>query len=939
VNSDTAKDKTKAYKILSIDASELFDYVIKDEPFCICNEFGKIDFDKFTASIYNSLETKKLQSAYEEEKKNRKVKGSFELQEYRKCNQNSQSDKYGATLSVINITFRKSHKETKTNTEQLRALFYEKGIKIKTLRRKGEKDSPVINTYVRYKRSAGSSREGNCLFILEPLKKKMMKWSSCGFDESKISDKVSWESYISLTLSNAQCEITIPKEAILFIPDAESCFFKDVISVKTDGNKIVAAPEHAYIKNKIWDGQALLDESIFNENDLLKGKGMVLLRNRFFKTCAFNTKLQAWFKANGITNLSQLHPKGYTKAKNVSDIKLVVTYSSLKSIKLKQSELSDAAQKDKTKCEEKTKEAIELWLTLLEENFGVVKTEKPTHNFGGQMVQTSYQLINTLELGKDELAELTRPAQEYLSNMMNDPMYMRHYLRCNAVIDNTEQVDDSEYDIPEEESGEGDFEFTTLRKQVNFDLLSRNDEYSKTRFYDKFRQDIRRDYLEKMKKGRLLVHGTNATLFGNGYEMLSAITDHSFEFAKPAAIALAANEARSSFFADAEEILCARSPHVTMGNLFVAKNHCDETDVYATWFNLTPEIICVNSIEECLMDRLNGCDFDSDAMLITNNPIMLSAAKKHYSLFGVPVGILDAKRENKKTHEIDTDISNNKIGEIINTSQWLNSIFWDKKAKGVFDTELYYDICKLAVLSGIEIDKAKRNYGISAKAELELIKSRYKRNTDKEEFSLRPSFMKVVKKRESYSQYDAKVDPSSKYSDQYQTAMQLLQNVVIAEAKRKNYTPGKVNLSDFLCKSESRKLDNEYRYANEIIEELNKRNNMLIDQRKKLRWATNEEKEAIWEKTREIESQCVAFVKQKMKSDYVMRILIERLDGNDSRVTKFKSLLLSCICSANDNFYHQVSSAASALPRYELEIDPLGDIPLFGIYHSKLKIL
>ena len=55
---DTAKDKTKAYKILSIDASELFDYVIKDEPFCICNEFGKIDFDKFTASIYTSLETK-----------------------------------------------------------------------------------------------------------------------------------------------------------------------------------------------------------------------------------------------------------------------------------------------------------------------------------------------------------------------------------------------------------------------------------------------------------------------------------------------------------------------------------------------------------------------------------------------------------------------------------------------------------------------------------------------------------------------------------------------------------------------------------------------------------------------------------------------------------------------------------------------------------------
>lgn len=939
MKSDTTNDKIKAYKTLSLDASDLFDYVKKDEPFCICNENGKIDFDKFTASIYNSLETKKLQSVYEEEKRNRTVKGSFELQEYSKNNDDNRNEKYGATLSVINITFGKSHKSTKTSTEQLRKVLYEKGIKIKTLRRKGEKESPVINTYVRYKRSAGSSREGNCLFILEPLKKKMMKWSSCGFDESKVSDKVSWESYVSLTLSNAQCEITIPKEAILFIPDAESSFSKDVISVKKNGDSIVALPENTRVNNKIWDGQALLDESVFEENKLLNKKGMALLRNRFFKTCAFNTKLQKWFQENRITELSQLHPEHITQAKSISDIKLVVTYSSLKSIKLKQSELSETERKDKDRRKEKTEEAIKLWLNQLEENFGVVKTEKPTHFFGGQMVQTSYQLINTLDLDKDELTELTRPAQDYLSNIMNDPMYMRYYLHCEALNDNSEYDDDSEPDDLEEEYDEEDLEFATLRKQVNFDLLSRNDDYSKTRFYDDFRQDVRKDYLRKMKKGHLLVRGTNATLFGNGYEMLCAITNCDFDFAKPTAIVLKENEARSTFFPNFEEILCARSPHVTMGNLFVAKNKCAETDAYATWFNLTKEIICVNSIGECLLDRLNGCDFDSDAMLITNNPIMLKAAKEHYSKFGVPVGDFEYKTKNKEVYQIDTDISNNVIGKIINTSQWLNSIFWDKKANGFFDIELYYDICKLAVLSGIEIDKAKRNYGISANAELELIQKKHKSINGEDNFSLRPSFMKVVKKRESYGRPNTKKDQSQKYSNQYQTAMQLLQGVVKKEADRKPYTPGKRDLSDFLCKLEPKKLDNEYRYANEIIEELNEKNKLLVAQRSQLRWATKEEKEAIWEKTREIESLCVAFVKKKMKSNYVMGILVDKLDQKDAKATKIKSLLISCICSANDEFYRQVSMAGTNIPRYKLEMDPSGKVQIFEIVHSIVPAL
>ena len=64
---------------------------------------------------------------------------------------------------------------------------------------------------------------------------------------------------------------------------------------------------------------------------------MLLLRARFLKTCAFRTHLQEWFKDNGINSEDKAKDvlNGFTlddKAK-VSDIKLVITESSLKYLK------------------------------------------------------------------------------------------------------------------------------------------------------------------------------------------------------------------------------------------------------------------------------------------------------------------------------------------------------------------------------------------------------------------------------------------------------------------------------------------------------------------------------------------------------------------------------------------------------------------------------
>ena len=85
--------------------------------------------------------------------------------------------------------------------------------------------------YVRYKRSAGSSRDGRCLFIAEPLYQDMMDWSACGLSADSVSDQASWQAYIALTLSSIESTIRLPKKAILIIPDKVSKFKTTAVCV------------------------------------------------------------------------------------------------------------------------------------------------------------------------------------------------------------------------------------------------------------------------------------------------------------------------------------------------------------------------------------------------------------------------------------------------------------------------------------------------------------------------------------------------------------------------------------------------------------------------------------------------------------------------------------------------------------------------------------
>ena len=119
-------------------------------------------------------------------------------------------------------------------------------------------------------------------------------------------DLAAYESYISLTSSSIIGLLPIKPENILLIDDYDSIFRENVVETKDVDSWLVTKENNCEISNTIWDGQSLLDVSLFGE---YKDYGMVLLRNLMFKSCCFNCNIQQWFKDNNITDVSQLNGK------------------------------------------------------------------------------------------------------------------------------------------------------------------------------------------------------------------------------------------------------------------------------------------------------------------------------------------------------------------------------------------------------------------------------------------------------------------------------------------------------------------------------------------------------------------------------------------------------------------------------------------------------
>ena len=762
-------------------------------------------FQLFKVLLDASLDSAELKKAY---KRICRKKFSF-------------SDKFGNayTLAVVNVKFNYIYKPNNgkpVNLKSLREHFYANGFCINGVR------------YVRYKRSAGSSREGKCLFIDERLQRAMSKWSECGLKPQK--DLASWESYKALSLSSIKGTVEIPLDGILFVPDYKSVFQEEVVSVEIEDGKLSAKTKQTQITNDIWDGESLLDESIFEK--YYADRHMLLLRGKFFKSCAFRTKLQKWFKDKNIT-LDDLKRRGFvTLAEDIDQIVMVTTPNSLKYLKF---------------AGGLTEKNIRQWAAHTDGTFGVVKYDKGTRFFGGRMVQSSYQLLNTLSLSEEEVKQLLQPSIDYISLLRRDIDFM-----CYHFTDAFAREKDGEEEHMDGLAERADVIFTLMHKCPHFD---------ETELYSNFRDDVVRSLKERLKRGHILLNGTNATLFGNGTELLKYLADEEVKSE------LKLGQIRCERFENGAKLLCARSPHITMGNLYCAEN------VFGggiwDYFDLGENIVCVNAIGENIQQRLNGCDYDSDTMLITDDALLVNAAARYGDFFKVPVCNIQAAGKTGQTlSELDHDTSVNKIGEIVNLSQKLNSILWDELYNGADEREIlsvYEDICKLAVLSGLEIDKAKRSFEtVCIGRELSALRKKYKRPA--------PQFFAEIDERRG-KQYAF-----------YHTAMDYLYTLV----NKIQFRKGREQYGDYRPISSSLAYDigsgnaTEYRHKDKIvaiIDESKARINRLY---LAIRTADEQEREVLYEQIADIKEERDKQVSKWLTNKNVLILVLRHYEKNSA---------------------------------------------------------
>ena len=786
--------------------------------------------------------------------------------------------------------------------------------------------------YVRFKRSAGSSRVGKCLFIDERLYRQMHKWEMCGIKVKKGQDidLAALEPYIALTLSSIIDTIQIHPENILVVKDYKSVFKDRVVATRFIDGRLVSKVEDVEISNSIWDGQSLMDRSVFldfqkqqqKNNPDAREHGMLLLRARFFKSCCFNANIQQWFADNGITDVGQLN--GETKAKRIEDIKLITTPSSIKYVKFGK---------------------LEYWLDTLESTFGVVKHEKPTHFFDGRMVQTHYQLLNTLQMTYDEVEQLVKPSLDYARMIKTDIAAMRHQIGY-------------QYQSPND-----DFynKAITSKNDIIYRMLGITDKFADTKIYQQFRDDLVKSFIKNLRLGHLLVQGNYSTICGNPIKMLKqsiGIFDGSSVIDN--------GTVHSIRFENNKELLGSRSPHVTIGNILVTCNVLRSE--ISRYMNPTKEIVYINSINENILERLSGADFDSDTVMLTDNEILVQAAKRNYDRFPVPTKLVESETRQRKYTDIDKadlDIktSVNKIGEIINLSQELNSILWDRLYHGasIDDVmELYCDIAQLDVMSNLEIDSAKRENPADNTFELQCLKKKYDVR-DKKGRHIRPLFFRYIDGYKGYRDgYYIYVEEDGEYIKQgvvesykeaqvlketgsvmvergrmtyqrHETSMDYLE-LCINKFRSKTLRKKQKRLSDILISSDKLCGQVKYPQVNRIINVVREAKSHIS-----LVWSTddglsNRKKRNIAE---EIRQDCIDYVCNTKFGEKTMRYLVGLVDSKEySDISRFLFGIL--FGEPNEEFYKLIESSKGDI--YKLQECNMGDIQIYDFRYKRVLV-
>lgn len=265
-----------------------------------------------------------------------------------------------------------------------------------------------------------------------------------------------------------------------------------------------------------------------------------------------------------------------------------------------------------------------------------------------------------------------------------------------------------------------------------------------------------------------------------------------------------------------------------------------------------------------------------------------------------------------------------------------NGDSWDEAMK------VFYDSSQLCIMSGIEIDSAKREFAVSNTKELKKLSNKYRRR-DKDDRAIKPNFFGHVSRQKGY------YNPQKKNYKHHDTAMDYLQQIVNKECREKRGKGGKkrnfISLVEIADRSKFEYSRIKYDQINQVLDAVRQMRhdiNELWSQYNTHSDYTESRPASIpkddWytlsSKLNTIRQRCVDYI-DKMKISYsTMYWLLKLTDNNAAKDIK-RTLFYILFASPNKSFFALIQESATPIPILEEAED--GEINLFGIrYRHKM---
>lgn len=601
----------------------------------------------------------------------------------------------------------KKHLYSEKKRGEIRDLFYNNGITIAYKSPKKDNTGSTEQT-IHYKmlfRTSAKAKLGQVIFISDTLYDLAHDWLTMGlgkkmqYNNAKI---VEMSAYAPLTTSTIIGTIHIPVEDILILRDQDSFFktFANIVKAQnyTDkkGNKkkkCMVCQEETEVKNTVWDGMGII------ENDILPEwiNGMALLRNHLFKMCGIRGYIQTffkdWCKETGNDYDTYQVQDMFGRWHYLKDIKMITTDNAIKWKNF--IDLMGGTMES----------AYSYWCNRIHADgdiWGIVKTDHKSKY--GDLQQLSYQMINTLPCTKDDVKKIAQTSIDYVERLKTDNNEFVSYLQKNANEIN--------------------------HYHMLADLYEQNPEFGRSKWFREEKKKIISGYVSRLRKGKIVVNGDNLTVFGNPYALLLYSVGEDWRNDPTLQKENDCIQCFTNRFPDGQYLAAFRNPHNSPNNICYMHNvYSDQLQKY---FKFSPNIVAINCIGSDIQNRANGMDEDSDFMLFTDHPTIVSCARKCYKEYPTIVNALQESGITYSNTMTDYSVMDNKfagskmgIGWSSNLAQLAMTYYWTEKSKDNPDDkkmkELYENFIILSVLAQIIIDGCKREYEINAEEEIKRI--------------------------------------------------------------------------------------------------------------------------------------------------------------------------------------------------------------------------